>query len=103
MSWRGCSASGSLTLRRLRTSPLTDPSHFGNGSLRSRIDTASMSISTTKKVMVGATAAAVVSLGTLAGFAAAEAVGGPTSTASTTTVASDPTTRTNPATTNEAG
>ncbi len=53
-----------------------------------------MSISTTKKVMVGAAAAAVVSLGTLGGFAAAEAVGGPTSTAPTTTVASNPTTPT---------
>jgi hypothetical protein len=46
-----------------------------------------MNMKTTKKVMVGAAAAAVVTLGTLGGFAAAEATGGSTSTAPTTTVA----------------
>jgi hypothetical protein len=56
-----------------------------------------MTSNRTKKAMVGAAAAAVVSIGTLGGFAAAESVGGPTTTAPptapTTTVApnaSDP-------------
>jgi limonene-1,2-epoxide hydrolase len=56
-----------------------------------------MTMKTTKKVMVGAAAAAVVSLGTLGGFAAAEATGGPTTTAPTTTASTTSgSTQTNP-------
>jgi hypothetical protein len=74
---------------RLRTSTLTDPSHIGHGSLSSAFDSVPMNMNTTKKVLVGGAAAAVVCLGTLGGFAAAEASGG-TGTAQTTTVAPVP-------------